>query len=506
MDTLTNLGLGFQAALSFENLLFCLFGVSLGTFVGVLPGIGALATISMCLPLTFYLAPMPAMIMLAGIFYGAQYGSSTASILLNLPGSAPAAITCLDGYPMAQQGRAGVALFLTTIASFVGGSFSIILMIGFAPILASFAISFSSADYFSIMILALVAASTLSNGSFIKGIAMVGVGLLLGMVGTDISSGVARYTFGTVEISDGISLIALAMGLFGVSEILSNLMHGEHAVVDARAITFKSLIPTRQDMREFWPAAGRGSVIGAIVGMLPGTGPTIATFMSYSAEKRLSKNPEKFGKGAIEGISSPEAANNSSVQAAFIPTLTLGIPGDAIMAVMLGGMLIHGITPGPQLIVDNPVLFWGVIASFWLGNIFLLILNIPLIGVWVRLLTVPYHVLYPAMLFFICIGVYSVNNSTFDVLLTLMFGVIGFGMMRFNFPAAPLLLGFVLGPLLEENFRRALVLSHGDLGVFVSRPVSLVFLVLTLIILLASVPQIRGGLTRLIRGRDAINE
>ncbi|MFZ2102202.1 MAG: tripartite tricarboxylate transporter permease [Oricola sp.] len=509
METLANLGLGFQTALSWENLGFCLLGVTLGTFVGVLPGIGALATISMCLPITFYLDPIAAMIMLAGIFYGAQYGSSTASILLNLPGSAPAAITCLDGYPMAQQGRAGVALFLTTIASFVGGSFSIILMIFFAPALADFAVSFSSADYFSIMILALVAASTLSNGSVIKGIAMVAVGLVLGMVGTDISSGVPRYTFGIIEISDGISLVALAMGLFGVAEILSNLMHDEHAVVDARAITFRSLLPTRQDMREFWPAAGRGSVIGAIIGMLPGTGPTIATFMSYSAEKRLSKDPGKFGKGAIEGISSPEAANNSSVQAAFIPTLTLGIPGDAIMAVMLGGMLIHGITPGPQLIQNDPVLFWGVIASFWLGNIFLLILNIPLIGVWVRLLTVPYHLLYPAMLFFICIGVYSVNNSTFDVLLTLIFGVLGFGMMRYGFPAAPLLLGFVLGPLLEENFRRALVLSRGKLTVFVDRPVSLAFLVMTLLILLASVPQARRLFRSVMPGRkqaDVINE
>jgi len=508
METIHNLGLGFEAALSAENLLFCLLGVSLGTFVGVLPGIGALATISMCLPLTFYLDPVPRMIMLAGIFYGAQYGSSTASILLNLPGSAPAAITCLDGYPMAQQGRAGVALFLTTIASFVGGSFSIMLMIGFAPVLADFAISFSSADYFSIMVLALVAASTLSNGSFLKGIAMVAAGLVLGLVGTDISSGVPRYTFGIIDISDGISLVAVAMGLFGVAEILNNLMQDDHAVVDARSITFKSLVPTRKDMREFWPAAGRGSVIGAIVGMLPGTGPTIATFMSYSAEKRLSRNPGKFGKGAIEGISSPEAANNSSVQAAFIPTLTLGIPGDAIMAVILGGMLIHGIAPGPQLIANDPVLFWGVIASFWIGNVFLLILNIPLIGIWVRLLSVPYHLLYPGMLFFICIGVYSVNNSTFDVMLTLIFGLIGFGMMRFGFPAAPLLLGFVLGPLIEENFRRALVLSRGNLEVFVSRPVSATFLGLTVLVLLASVPQVRALFGLIVKGRKAraINE
>ncbi|MCW1932315.1 tripartite tricarboxylate transporter permease [Pararhodobacter zhoushanensis] len=498
-ETFSNLGLGFQTALSWSNLLFCLFGVSLGTFVGVLPGIGALATISMLLPLTFYLDPVAAIIMLAGIFYGAQYGSSTASILLNLPGSAPAAITCLDGYPMAQNGRAGLALFLTTIASFIGGSFSIILMIGFAPVLADLAISFSSAEYFAIMVLALVAASTLSNGSFLKGLTMTAVGILLGLVGTDISSGAARYTFGNVAITDGISLVALAMGLFGIAEILQNLTRGTYAKVDAKAITFRSMIPSREDWRRFWPSAGRGSVIGAIVGILPGTGPTIATFMSYAAEKRIASDPSIFGKGAIEGISSPEAANNSSVQAAFIPTLTLGIPGDAIMAVMLGALLIHGITPGPQLISTQPELFWGVIASFWIGNIFLLILNIPMIGLWVRLLTIPYHLLYPAMLFFICIGVYSVNNSSFDVLMALAFGILGYGMTQFGFSPAPLLLGFVLGPLLEEHFRRALMLSRGDLSVFVTRPVSLAFLVLTLIVLMFSMGWVRRSLKRLFR-------
>lgn len=497
METLSNLALGFHAAFSPEALLFCLIGVTLGTFVGVLPGIGALATISMCLPMTFYLDPATALIMLGGIFYGAQYGSSHASVLVNLPGSPPAAITCLDGYPLAQQGRAGVALFITAIASFLGGSFSILLMIFFAPVLADFAISFSSADYFSIMILALTAASTLSTGSVTKGLAMVTAGLLLGLIGTDISSGTARYTFGSIEISEGISLIALAMGFFGISEILTNLCKGERAVVQSKAITMRSLIPTREDMRRFWPSAFRGAGIGAIVGILPGTGPTIATFMSYSTEKRLAKDPSRFGKGAIEGISAPEASNNSSVQAAFIPTMTLGIPGDAIMAVILGGMLLHGITPGPQLILDNPVLFWSVIASFWIGNVMLLVLNIPMIGIWVRLLTVPYHLLYPSMLFLICIGVYSVNNSTFDVFLTLVFGLIGFIMNQFEFPPAPLLLGFVLGPLLEEHFRRALVLSHGHLMVFVQRPISLVFLVLTGIVLLTSIPQFRRLIGRL---------
>ncbi len=509
LDTITNLGLGFKTALSIGNLTFCALGVTLGTFVGVLPGIGALATISMCLPLTFYLDPIPAMIMLAGIFYGAQYGSSTASILLNLPGSAPAAITCLDGYPMSQQGRAGIALFLTTIASFVGGTFSILLMIGFAPLLADVAISFSSAEYFSIMVLALVAASTLSNGSVLKGITMVAVGLLLGLVGTDISSGSQRFTFGIIDLSEGISLVALAMGLFGIAEILSNLSRGQHATVDAKSITFRSMIPSREDWRRFWPASGRGSVIGAIIGILPGTGPTIATFIAYAAEKKIARDPSIFGKGAIEGIAAPESANNSSVQAAFIPTLTLGIPGDAIMAVMLGGMLIHGITPGPQLINDNPVLFWGVVASFWIGNILLLILNIPLIGLWVRLLTVPYHLLYPAMLFFIVIGVYSVHNSSFDVLMTLGFGLVGFAMMKFDFPAAPLLLGFVLGPLIEEHFRRALILARGDITVFVDRPVSLGFLLATLVVMLAAIGPVRKIFRRLFKRRSVttnINE
>src|SRR5690606_25044869 len=363
------------------------------------------------------------------------------------------------------------------------------------------AISFSSADYFSIMLLALCAASTLSSGSVIKGLLMVAVGLLLGLVGTDINSGMTRYTFGNIDLSDGISLTALAMGMFGVADILTNLCRTDHAMVNAKAITMRSMLPTREDLRRFWPAALRGALIGSGTGMMPGTGPTIATFIAYSAEKKLTRKPEEFGHGAIEGVSAPEAANNASVQAAFIPTLSLGIPGDAIMAVLLGAMLLHGITPGPQLLNDQPVLFWGVVASFWIGNILLLILNIPMIGVWVRLLTIPYHLLYPAILFFICIGVYSVNNSTFDVLMTLIFGLVGFAMNRFSFPPAPLLLGFVLGPLLEEHFRRALLLSRGDLAVFVERPVSLGFLMATVLILLLSITRLRAMVTRLGRRR-----
>jgi len=486
METLNLLGMGFEQALTPEALMFCLLGVSLGTFIGVLPGIGSLTTIALCLPLTFHLEPLLGLIMLAGIFYGAQYGSSTASILLNVPGSAPAAITCLDGYPMSRQGRAGIALFITTIASFIGGSFAILLLVFFAPVLAGFAISFSAADYFSIMILALTAASTLSVGSPMKGLAMVTFGLLLGMVGTDINSGQFRFTFGIPALTDGINLVALAMGLFGVAEILNNLNEGKVPQAGKEKITFKQMMPTRDDWKAFRYSCMRGSVIGSFIGMLPGTGPTIATFMAYAGEKKLSSKPEKFGQGAVEGIAAPEAANNASVQAAFIPTLTLGVPGDAIMAVMLGGLLVHGITPGPQLVTTDAALFWGVVASFWIGNVLLLILNLPMIGLWVKLLSIPYRFLFPAVLFLICIGVYSVNNNEVDVLLTLGFGVMGFFLNRHGFPSAPLLLGFVLGPLIEENFRRALVLSDSNLATFVQRPISLVFLLLTAILLVYS--------------------
>jgi TctA family transporter len=486
METLANLALGFEQALTLQALLICLLGVTLGTFIGVLPGIGALTTISLCLPLTFHLDPLHGLIMLAGIFYGSQYGSSTASILLNVPGSAPAAVTCIDGYPLTRQGRAGVALFVTTVGSFIGGSFAIVLLILFAPTLAEVAISFSAADYFSIMLLALTAASTLAVGSPLKGLCMVVLGLALGLVGTDISSGQFRFTFGIAALADGINLVALAMGLFGVAEILNTLATGALPQLESTRIDLRSLLPTKQDMREFRGACARGSLVGSFIGMLPGTGPTIAAFMAYALEKKLSRTPEKFGHGAIEGITAPETANNASVQAAFIPTLTLGVPGDAIMAVMIGGLLIHGVTPGPQLISENPELFWGVVASFWVGNFLLLLLNLPLIGVWVKLLSIPYRLLFPAVLLLVSIGVYSVNNSSFDVLLTWLFGLCGFWLNRHGFPSAPLLLGFVLGPLLEENFRRALLLSGGNLATFVQRPVSLVFLLITFGLLLAA--------------------
>jgi putative tricarboxylic transport membrane protein len=486
VDIFSNLAQGFAAALAPQALLFCFIGVTIGTFVGVLPGVGAMAAVAICLPITFYLEPMIALIMLAGIFYGAQYGSSTASILLNIPGTVTAAVTCLDGYPLTKQGRAGPALFITTVTSFVGGSIAIVLLMGFAPLIAAFALRFSSAEYFTIMLLGLVAASTLSLGSALKGLAMVVVGVALGIVGTDINTGTSRFTFGILELSDGLNLVAVAMGLFGVAEILMSVGQGRTVAVDPKSITMRSLLPTQQDLRESIMPTLRGTAIGSAIGALPGSGAVVATFMSYAVEKRVSANPEKFGRGAIEGIAAPEAANNAAVQTAFIPTLSLGIPGDALMAVLLGAMMIHGIVPGPQFIIEHSVTFWGLVASFWIGNVLLLVLNIPLIGIWVRLLAIPYHLLYPAMLFFICIGVYAINNNIFDIYTVIAFGVIGYFMMSFRYPPAPLLLGFILGPLMEEHLKRALLISQGDLMVFVERPISLSFLLLTALLLLIS--------------------
>jgi TctA family transporter len=489
VELFNNVVQGFAAALAPQALLFCFIGVTVGTFVGVLPGVGAMAAVAICLPITFYLDPMIALIMLSGIFYGAQYGSSIASILLNIPGTVTAAVTCLDGYPLTKQGRAGPALFITTVTSFVGGSIAIVLLMGFAPLIAGFALRFSSAEYFAIMLLGLVAASTLSLGSALKGLAMVVVGVALGIVGTDINTGTSRLTFGILELSDGLNLVAVAMGLFGVAEILSSVGQGRTVVVDPTSITMRSLIPTRQDIRESIMPTLRGTAVGSAIGALPGSGAIVATFMSYALEKRVSDTPEKFGRGAIEGIAAPEAANNAAVQAAFIPTLSLGIPGDALMAVMLGAMMIHGIVPGPQFITEHAATFWGLVASFWIGNVLLLILNIPLIGVWVRLLSIPYHLLYPAMLFFICIGVYAINNNVVDIYTVIAFGAIGYFMNEFQYPAAPLLLGFILGPMMEEHLKRALLISQGDFMVFLDRPISLTFLVVTALLLLLSMRQ-----------------
>ncbi|MDZ5696675.1 tripartite tricarboxylate transporter permease [Chelativorans sp. M5D2P16] len=484
-DLFSNAALGLQVAVTPENLLFCFLGVLLGTLVGTLPGIGALAGVSLLLPVTFYVEPTTALVMLAGIYYGVTYGGSTAAILLNLPGSSAAAVTCLDGYPMGQKGRAGVALFITTIASFVGGTFAIILLMISTPLLARVGLSFGPAEYASLVVLGLIAASTISAGSPVRGIAMVVLGLLIGTVGSDFETGRLRFTFGFLEIAEGISFVAIAMGLFGVAEVINNIGAGARTTtVSKDEYSWRKLYPKREDWRASWGPMARGSVLGAAFGILPGTGASIASFIAYAFEKRWSKNPDRFGKGAIEGVVAPESANNAAAQAGFIPTLSLGIPGDAVMALMLGALIIHGITPGPQVVTNHPELFWGLVMSFWIGNIFLVILHLPLVGVWVRILLVPYKYLYPSMLFFVCIGVYSVNNSPFDVLLVLIFGGLGYAMLKLDLPAAPLLLGVVLSPILENNLRRAMLISGGDPMTFVERPISAGFLVAALVVLI----------------------
>jgi TctA family transporter len=472
MDMFANLALGFSVALSFSGLAYCALGVTLGIMIGVLPGIGPLATVGMLLPLTFYAPPTEAIIMLAGIYYGSMYGGSTASILLNLPGTAGAAVTCLDGYPMARQGRAGVALFATTLASFTGGVVGILLMAAFAPLLAAVALKFGSAEYFSLMVLGLLAAALVGDGSPSRALAMVVFGLLLGIVGTDVNTGLRRYTFDMIELADGLNLVVVTTGLFGIAEVIANAGKSHRPAMDAKDVTWRAMLPTRDDWRRSVKPVLRGTSIGAFLGALPGTGAALSTFVAYAAEKRAAKDPSRFGKGAIEGLVAPESANNSAAQTAFIPTLSLGIPGDAIVAIMLGALIIHGIVPGPRLIVDHPDLFWGLTVSFLVGNILLVALNLPLIRVWVKILSIPYRLLYPAILVFICVGVFSLRNSAFDVFLAVFFGLVGYGMRLTGFSPAPLLLGLVLGPLLEQNLRRSLMLSRGDPWVFLERPVS----------------------------------
>lgn len=479
---------GFGGAFSTVNLLYCLAGVTLGTAIGVLPGLGSLAAVSMIFPVTFYLEPTTALIMLAGVYYGAEYGGSTASILLNLPGTPSNAITCLDGYPMARQGRAGVALFVTTIASFVGGSLGIVLMMGMAPMVASIALAFGPAEYFSAVLFGLVAAGSVS-ASPLKGLSMVTLGLLLGCVGADVNSGVVRYNLGLLELYDGIGLVVLAMGLFGVSEVLASMWSSGRDGL-RETISLRSMLPSAAEWRAIRFPMLRGSGVGCIIGPLPGAGPTLAAFLSYAFEKRLSRSPERFGHGAIEGVASPESGNNAAAQTAFIPTLTMGIPGSATMAIMLGALMIHGIQPGPRLMTEHSDLFWEVVASFWIGNVLLLLLNIPLIGVWVSILKIPYKFLYPGILTLICIGVYSINYNVFEVWLVLAIGAFGYLLRVLEFDPAPLLIGFVLGPMLEQNLRRALTISNGDFAIFVDRPISAV-LVAAAAVFLASIVYLR---------------
>lgn len=472
MDLVANLGLGFSVALSASALSYCALGITLGIMIGVLPGIGPLATVGMLLPLTFYAPPTEAIIMLAGIYYGSMYGGSTAAILLNLPGTAGAAVTCLDGHPMAQQGRAGVALFATTLSSFFGGIVGILILAAFAPLLAAIALNFGSPEYFALMCLGLLAAALAGDGSPSRAFAMIILGLMIGCIGTDVNSGVRRYIFGFNHLSDGVNLVVVTTGLFGIAEVIANAGRVNRSRINDLDLRWRSLLPTRDDWRRSVLPAFRGTSIGAALGILPGTGAALSTFVAYACERRVSKSPERFGKGAIEGVVAPESANNAAAQTAFIPTLSLGIPGDAIVAIMLGALIIHGVVPGPRLIADHPELFWGLTVSFLIGNVLLLMLNLPLIGLWVRILRIPYGVLYPAILVFICVGVYSISNSYFDVLLAVVFGAVGYGMRLTRFPTAPLLLGLVLGPLLEQNLRRSMMLSRGDPMIFIERPIS----------------------------------
>jgi TctA family transporter len=490
MELLADLQLGFGVALTLQNILYCFTGVLLGTLIDVLPGIGPVATIAMLLPITYALEPVSALIMLAGIYYGAQYGGSTTAILVNLPGESSSVVTCLDGYAMARQGRAGPALTIAALGSFFAGTVSTLMLALFAPPLAEIAFHFGPAEYFSLMVLGLIAAIVLARGSLIKAIAMIILGLLLGLVGADTNTGLFRFTFGLPQLADGIGFVVVAMGLFGFSEIIANLeRRAKREVVMAR---ITSLMPTRADFAASWKAVLRGTGIGALLGILPGGGAVLGSFAAYTLEKKLAQDPSRFGKGAIEGVAAPESANNAGAQTSFIPLLTLGIPSNAVMALMIGAMTIHGITPGPQVMTQRPDLFWGMIASMWIGNFLLVILNVPLIGIWVRLLSVPYRLLYPAILLFCCIGVYSLNNSAIDVGLALFFGLLGYLFIKLDCEPAPLLLGFVLGPMMEDNLRRAMLLSRGNAAVFVTRPLSLGLLVVALALLIVVVlPAVR---------------
>jgi TctA family transporter len=492
MDFVNNLAIGFGVALTPANLAFAFLGAMVGTLVGVLPGIGPIATIAMLLPLTFHLDPVGGLIMLAGIFYGAQYGGSTAAILVNLPGETSSVVTCIDGHQMARRGRAGAALATAGIGSFFAGSIATALIAAFAPPLARIGQSFGAPEYFSLMVLGLIAAVVLAHGSVLKAVAMIVLGLLVGLVGTDGNTGGTRFTFGIRELTDGIDVATLAIGLFGVSEIIANLAQpGERRSIVAERIT--RLWPTRDDFRRIGPAILRGTALGSVLGVLPGGGATLSAFAAYALEKKSSRDPSRFGHGAIEGVAGPESANNAGAQTSFIPMLTLGIPGNAVMALMIGALTIHGIQPGPQIMTERPQLFWGMIASMWIGNLMLVIINLPLIGMWVQLLKVPYRFLYLAILLFCAIGVYTVNNAPAAVLLAAFFGVVGFVLVKLECEPAPFILGFVLGPLMEDNLRRAMKIAGGDPMIFVHRPISVGLLIgAAVLLLLVAVPAIRG--------------
>jgi len=490
MEIFGQLALGFETALHPINIMYCFFGVLLGTLVGVLPGIGPTAAIAMLLPITFNLEPTSSLIMLAGIYYGAQYGGSTTAILINLPGESSSAVTAIDGYQMARQGRAGPALATAALGSFFAGSVATMLLAFFAPPLARAALNFGAPEYFSLIVLGLLVSIALAHGSILKALAMIVLGLLLGMVGQDIYTGQPRFTFGQRELYSGLNFVSVAVGVFGVAEILRNLENEKAREVLVK--TVKGLWLTKDDFRRIVGPVLRGTGLGAVLGILPGGGHILSSFASYSAEKRLSKHPEQFGKGAIEGVAGPESANNAAAQTSFIPLLTLGIPAHPVMALMVGAFILQGITPGPNVINDEPALFWGIIASMWIGNLMLVVLNLPLIGLWVKMLTIPYRALFPAIVLFACIGCFSINLNPFDVYAIGIFGILGYVLIRFGCEPAPLLLGFVLGPLLEEHLRRAMIISRGDPSVFVTRPISAVLLALAVLaVVIAVLPSIR---------------
>ncbi|MBN9598839.1 MAG: tripartite tricarboxylate transporter permease [Afipia sp.] len=489
-DLVSNLGLGFSLALGFQNIFLCFIGVLVGTLIGVLPGVGSVATIAMLLPITIGLPPIGALIMLAGIYYGAQYGGSTTSILVNIPGEASSVVTTLDGHQMALQGRAGPALAISAIGSFVAGSVATIFVAALGVPLTKMAMRFGPAEYFSLMVVGLIFAVVLAKGSLPKAVMMVLFGLLMSQVGLDMETATARMTFDLPELADGISLAVVAMGLFGFAEVIRNLEGETSREILKTKIT--GLMPKLADLKTASPAIVRGTILGSLLGVLPGGGNIIASFAAYGLEKKCSSHPEKFGTGVIEGVAGPESANNAAAQTSFIPLLSLGIPPNAVMALMVGAMMVQGIVPGPQIISKQPDLFWALVASMWIGNLMLVIINLPLIGIWVKLLSIPYRLLYPCILMFCCIGIYSINNSTFDVIMAGAFGIVGYWMIKYDFEPAPLALGWVLGPLLEENLRRAMLLSHGDVTVFVTRPISAGLLFFAFLLVVAAVlPSIR---------------
>jgi TctA family transporter len=490
MDILGHLALGLSVAITPINLAYAFVGVLVGTLIGVLPGIGPVATIAMLLPTTYGLPPVTALIMLAGIYYGASFGGSTTAILVNLPGEMSSVVTVLDGHKMARQGRAGPALCIAALGSFFAGTVATVVIAAFAPPLAELALKFDAAEYFALMVLGLVSAVAIAGGSVLKAVLMTILGLLLGLVGTDVNTGVSRFAFGVPELIDGIGFVAMTMGLFAFGEIAVNLEHGERRHLIAERIS--GLWIKWAEFKQAFPAVLRGTGIGSLLGVLPGGGATLSAFASYTVEKRWAKDPSRFGNGAIEGVAGPESANNAGAQTSFIPMLTLGIPSNAVMALMVGALIVHNIQPGPQVMTSNPDLFWGLIVSMWIGNLFLVILNLPLIGIWVRLLSVPYRLLFPLILLACSIGAFSANNNMFDVWVAVAFGVLGYVFLKLGCEPAPLLLGYILGPMLEENLRRALVLSRGDYTVFLTRPLSLAMLVVAAVLLvLIAAPAIR---------------